>query len=487
MTSIGAGSQLARLLGALARAAGPPPQPRLRRARRRGPRPAHRRPAAAGRAAAGRAGAGRGAQISRTTVTAAYRELRETGHLTSRRGAGSWTTLPGGHRVASSGLWTPRRRPRHDRPRLRGASPRRRELCRRARAAAEDLPPLPGRRRLPPDRHRRAARGGRRRLHRRAACPPRPTRSWSPAARSTRSTWCCGCPCRPARSVLVESPTYPNALAALSARRARIATHGLDATTGWDAELLLGALRQTRPRLAYLIPEFQNPTGHLMPADAARAAASPRRTRPAPTWSSTSPSWTCALDGDADAAAGRRLRPALAGGLDRRDEQAVLGRAAHRLGARLGAAGAAAGRAAGRRRHGQPGARPARRRTPAGARRRDRAGAGARSSPPSATRWSPRCARSCRSGASRVPSRRRDAVGRAGRPGLQRAGPRGRGGRRAAGARPALRRWTARWSASCGCRSRCPPADLVEAVQRIAAVRYDLDRASASTVDARRR
>ena len=29
--------------------------------------------------------------ISRTTVTAAYRELRETGHLTSRRGAGSWT------------------------------------------------------------------------------------------------------------------------------------------------------------------------------------------------------------------------------------------------------------------------------------------------------------------------------------------------------------------------------------------------------------
>src|SRR5688572_29581535 len=43
--------------------------------------------------------------ISRTTVTAAYRALRETGHLNSRRGAGSWTTLPGGHRVATSGLW----------------------------------------------------------------------------------------------------------------------------------------------------------------------------------------------------------------------------------------------------------------------------------------------------------------------------------------------------------------------------------------------
>jgi DNA-binding transcriptional MocR family regulator len=67
--------------------------------------------------------------------------------------------------------------------------------------------------------------------------------------------------------VLVESPTYPNALAALAARRARVSTHGMDIETGWDGELLLGALRQTRPRLAYTIPEFHNPTGHLMPAD----------------------------------------------------------------------------------------------------------------------------------------------------------------------------------------------------------------------------
>src|SRR5215213_4880569 len=42
--------------------------------------------------------------ISRTTVTAAYRTLRESGYVTSRRGAGSWTELPGGHRIGSSGL-----------------------------------------------------------------------------------------------------------------------------------------------------------------------------------------------------------------------------------------------------------------------------------------------------------------------------------------------------------------------------------------------
>src|SRR5690606_4335 len=46
-------------------------------------------------------------KISRTTVSAAYRELRDSGHLTSRRGAGSWTTVPRGHRVDTSGLWSP--------------------------------------------------------------------------------------------------------------------------------------------------------------------------------------------------------------------------------------------------------------------------------------------------------------------------------------------------------------------------------------------
>ena len=78
-------------------------------------------------------------RVSRTTVTAAYRELRESGHLTSRRGAGSWTTLPGGHRVASSGLWTP-----HDDLDMIDlgcaalAAPA--ELVPAARAAADDLP-----------------------------------------------------------------------------------------------------------------------------------------------------------------------------------------------------------------------------------------------------------------------------------------------------------------------------------------------------------
>ncbi len=77
--------------------------------------------------------------VSRTTITAAYRELRETGHLTSRRGAGSWTALPGGHRVASTGLWTPLDDlDVIDLGSAALAAPA--ELLPAARAAAEDLP-----------------------------------------------------------------------------------------------------------------------------------------------------------------------------------------------------------------------------------------------------------------------------------------------------------------------------------------------------------
>ncbi len=64
----------------------------------------------------------------------------------------------------------------------------------------------------------------------------------------------------PGERVLVEHPTYPNALEAI---------RGLNVTPvavpmiedGWDLELLAANLRQTSPRLAYLIPDFHNPTG----------------------------------------------------------------------------------------------------------------------------------------------------------------------------------------------------------------------------------
>jgi DNA-binding transcriptional MocR family regulator len=202
--------------------------------------------------------------ISRTTVSAAYRELRESGHLTSRRGAGSWTALPNGHRVGSSGLWlSDDDLDLIDLSCAALSAPD--EMLAAARAAVEDLPRyLTGAGYHP---------SGIAEL--RAAVAESYTRRGLPTSPEQimitngvlhaldlvlRLLVPVGAP------VLVESPTYPNALAALAARRARIFTHGLG-EPGWDRELLLGSLRQSRPRLAYLIPEFQNPTGHLMPAE----------------------------------------------------------------------------------------------------------------------------------------------------------------------------------------------------------------------------
>ena len=42
--------------------------------------------------------------VSRATVTGAYDRLREQGYVESRQGAGSWVTLPGGHRSAPDAI-----------------------------------------------------------------------------------------------------------------------------------------------------------------------------------------------------------------------------------------------------------------------------------------------------------------------------------------------------------------------------------------------
>lgn len=74
--------------------------------------------------------------------------------------------------------------------------------------------------------------------------------------------------------VVVESPTYPNAIATLARSGGRLL--GSEP----DVESLVTTLRQVLPRAAYLIPDFQNPTGRLLDDDErARLAATLRRTR----------------------------------------------------------------------------------------------------------------------------------------------------------------------------------------------------------------
>lgn len=203
-------------------------------------------------------------RISRTTVSAAYRLLRESGHLTSRRGAGSWTTLPTGHRVASSGVWAPAED--LDVIDLAAAAPAAPpQLAEAAAAAVEDLPRYAG---GPgyhpaglPELREQVALG-----YRHRGLPTSPDQIMITSGVQHALDLVIRLLVAPGQSVLVESPTYPNALAGLGVRRARIATYGLP-DSGWDPDLLLGTLRQTGPRVSYLIPEYHNPTGHLMAID----------------------------------------------------------------------------------------------------------------------------------------------------------------------------------------------------------------------------
>lgn len=72
---------------------------------------------------------------------------------------------------------------------------------------------------------------------------------------------------RPGDRAMIESPVYPNAIEALRLGGARLVASPMgDALgeEGWDLDGIEATLRQTRPHLAYLIPDFQNPTGFLM-------------------------------------------------------------------------------------------------------------------------------------------------------------------------------------------------------------------------------
>lgn len=74
----------------------------------------------------------------------------------------------------------------------------------------------------------------------------------------------------PGDRVMIECPTYPLVLDAIRGARRIPSPVGLagpgsdDSDEPWDGDLIAATLRQAAPRLAYLIPDFQNPTGALM-------------------------------------------------------------------------------------------------------------------------------------------------------------------------------------------------------------------------------
>jgi DNA-binding transcriptional MocR family regulator len=206
--------------------------------------------------------------VSRTTVATSYEALRSAGVLRSRRGAGSWTQLPSGRPddTVPSPFSPLGDSPLYDLAHAAPPAPRG-PLRAAAAAAVQDLDALlaghgydlsgqPALRSAIADRY--TARG----------LPTTPDQVLVTAGGLHAVHLALTLLAGPGDRVLVEHPTYPNALGAVAARGARPVpvpmTPGPDGVARWDLDLLTSVVRDAAPRLAYVIPDFQNPTGALL-------------------------------------------------------------------------------------------------------------------------------------------------------------------------------------------------------------------------------
>jgi DNA-binding transcriptional MocR family regulator len=215
--------------------------------------------------------------LSRTTVTRAYAGLVEAGFAQAQQGSGTYTRLPGGRRRGLDRTLTPSTSG-DDVIDLNAAAPA--ALPGIASSYAEALQDLPrylgghgyfptG---IPVLQEAVAASYDARGL------PTDPAQIMVVPGALSALTIVAQALVRGRDRVLVESPGYPNAFAALRRAGARLVGAPMD-VDGWDLDTIGRALRTTRPPLAYLIPDFQNPTGNLMPnAQREELAALLRRT-----------------------------------------------------------------------------------------------------------------------------------------------------------------------------------------------------------------
>ncbi|MBD8585680.1 PLP-dependent aminotransferase family protein [Frigoribacterium sp. CFBP 8766] len=198
--------------------------------------------------------------VSRTTVAAAYAALRDAGHVTSLRGSGSVVRLPDQARVRST-------RPAAEGDVLdftKAAMPAVDGIAEAAQRAAGRLGAYlsePGYDTVgrPVLREAIAARYRARGLE--TSADQIVVTLGAQHAIALLARVLVG---RGDRAV-VETPGYPHAFEALRAAGARLAPVSVTVEDGWDESALLQTLRRTSPPVAYLMPDFHNPTGATMP------------------------------------------------------------------------------------------------------------------------------------------------------------------------------------------------------------------------------
>jgi len=198
--------------------------------------------------------------LSRTTITAAYAELRDRGYLDSQRGSGSSaripqsSTIPAETAIAGYLDFT------------KATSPASSGLAAAAQLAAADFPgylggsgfDLLG---IPALRAAIAARFTARGL------PTDPEQLMVTVGAQHAIALLARTFLGRGTSAIVESPSYPHAFEALRLTGARLATVNVTTDAGWDTTALRGEFARSRPALAYLMPDFHNPTGRTMDAD----------------------------------------------------------------------------------------------------------------------------------------------------------------------------------------------------------------------------
>ncbi len=203
--------------------------------------------------------------LSRATITAAYDSLRADGFVVSRTGAGSFVTVPATARRISPARWAPAPIAPADEIDLSCAS-----LAAPPGvlpdAVAEASAQLPA----------AAAGSGYNPLGlpelRRAVAARFTARGVPTSAEQILITngalhgfdMLLRVLVGPGDRVLTELPTYPGALDALRANGTRIVPVAISAEHGWPVSELQAMLRQTLPCMAFLVPDFQNPTGALI-------------------------------------------------------------------------------------------------------------------------------------------------------------------------------------------------------------------------------
>jgi DNA-binding transcriptional MocR family regulator len=216
--------------------------------------------------------------VSRATITQTYESLRDAGWVQSRQGSGTWVGSPSqagrhagpaGPRPLSSGTFFTRITDSSSQPpinmsmaALSGADEM---FTGDAAISLSDLLGVPSHGYAPlgfqPLRQEIA------RMYARAGIPTLPEEILvTTGAQQALSLLACHYIQR-GDAVVVESPTYSGAIDAFSRAGARlipvpVGRHGV------RIDLLAEALASAKPRLVYLMPTFQNPTGAVIPAEA---------------------------------------------------------------------------------------------------------------------------------------------------------------------------------------------------------------------------